>query len=45
MTILKRSSAQLLTQQLFGQNKLITRFDGRSCIDDWFDYVHRLGLT
>ena len=22
-------------QRLFGQNKLITRFDGRRCIDDW----------
>jgi len=23
-----------IIQQLFGQNKLITRFDGRRCIDD-----------
>jgi len=23
-----------ITQRLFGQNKLITRFDGRRCIDD-----------
>ena len=23
-----------IIQRLFGQNKLITRFDGRSCIDD-----------
>jgi len=22
------------TQQLFGQNKLITQFDGRRCVDD-----------
>ena len=28
-------------QRLFGQNKRITRFDGRRCIDD---YAHRLGL-
>jgi len=28
-------------QRLFGQNKLITRFDGRKCIDE----VHRLGLA
>jgi len=31
-----------IIQRLFGQNKLITRFDGRRCIDD---YVHRLGLA
>jgi len=31
-----------ITMRLFGQNKLITRFDGRRCIDD---YVHRLGLA
>jgi len=31
-----------IIQQLFRQNKLITRFDGRRCIDDW---VHRLPLT
>jgi len=24
-----------IIQRLFGQNKLITRFDGRRCIDDW----------
>jgi len=24
-----------IIQRLFGQNKLITRFDGRKCIDDW----------
>jgi len=24
-----------IIQRLFGENKLITRFDGRSCIDDW----------
>jgi len=24
-----------IIQQLFGQNKLITRFDGRRCTDDW----------
>jgi len=23
-----------IIQRLFGQNKLITRFDGRRCIDD-----------
>jgi len=28
-------------QRLFGQNKRITRFDGRRCIDD---YANRLGL-
>ena len=32
----------VIIQQLFGQNKLITQFDGRRCIDD---YVHRLGLA
>ena len=32
MTILKRS-AQLFSDYL-GKNKLITRFDGRRCIDD-----------
>ena len=31
-----------IIQRLFRQNKLITRFDGRRCIDD---YVHRLPLT
>jgi len=31
-----------IIQRLFRQNKLITRFDGRRCIDDW---VHRLPLT
>ena len=31
-----------IIQRLFGQNKLIIRFDGRRCIDD---YVHRLGLA
>jgi len=24
-----------IIQRLFGQNKLITRFDGRRCIDHW----------
>ena len=24
-----------IIQRLFGQNKLITRFDGHRCIDDW----------
>ena len=24
-----------IIQRLFGQNKLITRFDGRKCTDDW----------
>ena len=28
--------------RLFGQNKLITRFDGRRRLDD---YAHRLGLA
>jgi len=32
----------IIIQRLFEQNKLITRFDGRRCIND---YVHRLGLT
>ena len=31
-----------IIQRLFRQNKVITRFDGRRCIDD---YVHRLPLT
>jgi len=31
-----------IIQRLFGQNKLITRFDGRKCI--MIDHVHRLGL-
>jgi len=31
-----------IIQRLFGQNKLIIRFDGRRCIGD---YVRRLGLT
>jgi len=31
-----------IIQRLFGQNKLITRFYGRRCIDDC---VHRLGLA
>jgi len=31
-----------IIQRLFWQNKLITRFDGRRCRDD---YVHRLGLV
>ena len=30
-----------IIQRLFGQNKLITRFDGHRCIDD----VRRLGLA
>jgi len=29
-----------IIKRLFRQNKLITRFDGRRCIND---YVHRLG--
>ena len=32
----------VIIQRLFGQNKLISWFDGRRCIDD---YVHRLGLA
>ena len=32
-----------IIQRLFGQNKLITRFDGRRCIDDC--YVYRLALA
>jgi len=32
-----------IIQRLFGQNKLITRFDGRRC--KVIDYVHRLGLA
>jgi len=24
-----------ISERLFGQNKLISRFDGRRCIDDW----------
>jgi len=31
-----------IIQRLFRQNKLVTRFDGPKCIDD---YVHRLPLT
>ena len=31
-----------IIQRLFSQNQLITRFDGRRCIDD---YVRRLPLT
>jgi len=31
-----------ISQRLFRQNTLITRCDGRRCIDDW---VHRLPLT
>ena len=31
-----------IIERLFGQNKLITRFDGRRCIDD---HVHTLGLA
>jgi len=31
-----------IIQRLFGQNKLLTRFVGRSCIHD---YVHKLGLA
>jgi len=30
-----------IIQRLFGENELITGFDGCRCIDD---YVHRLGL-
>jgi len=33
-----------IIQQLFGQSKLITQFDGRRCIDE-ISYVYRLGLA
>ena len=33
-----------IIQRLFGQNKPITRFDGRRCIDDWL-CAQILGLS
>jgi len=37
-----------IIQRLFRQNSLITRFDGRMCIDDWMhciDYHRRLFIV